>query len=420
MNNDTMVNFAIADSGGFVEEAKDALENAGQAAEKSDLNIFIRIGIVAFIILFQVFLIWLMFHIAKIISEKITKYGEEKFKPLKIKNITLLDKPQMIQVFIFFINALKIVLSVIQLVFTIPLVFKFFEPTRHFADTLFSYILTPVKSVAWGFVTYIPNLFWIAIILLLARYALRGLKFFTTQIERKKLVIRGFYPDWAQPTFNILRVFIIAFTVAILYPHLPNSDSDVFKGVSVLVGVIFSLGSSSVVGNLVSGLVMTYMRPFQTGDRIKINDITGFVLERGPMVTRIRTHKNEIISLPNQMVMNNSITNYSSASSLGYPGLIIHAEVTFGYDTPWQTVHEVLLNAAKKTIHVEPLPEPFINQIALDDFYCHYEVNAFVKNVEPLPGIYADLYKNIQIGFTEKGLSLYAPHYQVQKHTENI
>jgi small-conductance mechanosensitive channel len=415
-----MEDSVTVDAVNFVEETKDALENAGEAAVKSDLNIFVRIGIVAFIILLQAFLIRLTFHIAKVISGKIVRYGEEKFKPLKIKTIMLLDKPQMIQVFLFLINAAKIILAIIQLVFTIPLVLKFFEPTRELANTAFSYILTPIKSVAWGFITYIPNLIWIAIILLLARYVLRGLKFFTTQVEKQKLVIRGFYPDWAGPTSNILRVLIIAFTVVMIYPHLPNSDSDTFKGVSVLVGVIFSLGSSSVVGNLISGLVMTYMRPFQTGDRIKINDITGFVLEKGTMVTRIRTHKNEIISLPNQMVMNNSITNYSSAPSLGYPGLIIHAEVTFGYDTPWQTVHEVLLNAAKKTIPVESAPEPFVNQLALDDFYCHYEINAFVKNVDPLPAIYSDLYRNIQIGFTEKGLSLYAPHYQVQKHTDNI
>jgi small-conductance mechanosensitive channel len=205
-----------------------------------------------------------------------------------------------------------------------------------------------------------------------------------------------------------------------VYPNLPNSDSGIFQGVTVLVGILFSLGSSAVVGNVISGLVMTYMRPFQVGDRIKINDTTGFILERGAMVTRVRTHKNEIVSFPNQMVMNSAITNYNAASEIGYPGLIIHGDVTFGYDTPWPIVHEVLLNAAKKTIHVEATPEPFINQLALDDFYCHYEINAFVKNVAQLPAIYTDLYRNIQIGFTDRGLSMYAPHYQVQKHAEEI
>jgi small-conductance mechanosensitive channel len=396
-----------------------ALENIHVAVEDTNeedgLNFFVRLGIVLAIVIVQILLIRGTFHLAKIGKMKTRNYGAKKFKPLKFKTLVILEVPQMIGAACFLIDVIKIILSILQLIITIPIIFKFFEPTRYLADTIFGYILTPLKSFGLGFLAYIPDLFAIAIILIIARYALRALKFVIVKIEKGKLVVNGFYPEWARPTFNIARFLIIAFTVAIIYPHLPNSESEVFKGVSVLIGVLFSLGSSSIIGNLISGFVMTYMRPFSVGDRIKLNDVTGFVLERGPMVTRLRTHKNEIVSFPNQMVMNNAITNYSSAPDMGLDGLIVHAEVTMGYDVPWQKVHEILLGAAEKNELLDKTPPPFINQLKLDDFYCWYEINAYTKNINVLPTVYSELYKNIQNGFVANGISMYAPHFEVQK-----
>jgi small-conductance mechanosensitive channel len=324
----------------------------------------------------------------------------------------LLDTFQILRALAFIIAVIKWVLIFIEVIIISGIVFRFFESTRFIADKLLDWILTPVTGFLFGFLAYIPKLITIAVIIAISHYILRFLKFVILQIEAGKLTFPGFYREWARPTFTIARVLVIAFTLAMIYPYLPNSESSIFKGISVLIGILFSLGSSSVIGNVISGIVMTYMRPFKVGDRITLNGITGFVLERGPMSTRIRTHKNEIVSVPNQMVMNSAITNYSAARDLGYNGLIIHAEVTFGYDTPWQTVHEILLAAARKTTCVLESPPPFVNQLALDDFYCHYEINAYVSSVEPLPAIYSNLYTNIQNGFNEKGLSMYCPHFQ--------
>ncbi|MDR2468212.1 MAG: mechanosensitive ion channel family protein [Spirochaetaceae bacterium] len=385
-----------------------------------DLPFFVRLGIASAIVLVQALLIWGTFSLARFAQQRANEYGVKNIKPVRFKALVLLEPHHIISVVSFLINALKYLLSVLQLVITVPLIFSFFDQTKNFASTLFSYILTPVKNFAISFITYIPNLITIIITLIIARYALRALKFFVMQIERGKLAIPGFYAEWAQPTFNILRVLLIAFTVAIVYPHLPNSESDIFKGVSVLVGVLFSLGSSSVVGNLISGIVMTYMRPFQVGDRIKINDVTGFVIERGPMVIRIRTHKNEIISFPNQMVMNNAITNYTAPTVESLPGLIVHASITMGYDVHWQKVHEILLAAADKTLHTEKNPPPFVHQLKLDDFYCWYEINVYTRKADVLPAIYSNLYLNIQNGFAENGISMYAPHFQVEKRVAEI
>jgi len=382
---------------------------------ENNTNLFVRLGIALAIVVFQIFLIWLTFYFTQKLIIKTEDFGKKKFKAVKIKNVTLLAPKQMIQIALFLIKVLRLLLIVLELIIIVPVIFSLFESTKNLAALLFGYILTPFKNFFFGFISYIPNLITIVIILIITKYILRGLKFFAAQIEIKKLVIPGFFPEWAVPTFNIMRVIVIAFTVVFIYPNLPDSDSDIFKGVSVLVGVLFSIGSSSIIGNLISGIVMTYMRPFSEGDRITINNITGFVLERGPMVTRLRTDKNEIVSFPNQMIMNNSITNYSFSSQpqTALDGLIMHADVTMGYDVPWQKVHEILIKAALMTKFTEQTPPPFVNQLKLDDFYCWYEINVHTKKPELLPTIYTELYKNIQNGFSENGISLYAPHYEV-------
>ncbi|GHV16324.1 hypothetical protein FACS189493_1960 [Spirochaetia bacterium] len=280
-------------------------------------------------------------------------------------------------------------------------------------DKLFGYVLNPLKNIAIGLVSFIPHLITIVIILWVAKYAIRLLKFFATQIEKERLVIPGFYPDWAAPTFNILRVLIYAFTVVVIYPYLPGSGSAVFQGVSVFIGVLFSLGSSSAIGNLIAGLVITYMRPFKVGDRIQFQNITGFVVEKSLTVIRIRTHKNEFVTFPNTMVLNSSIINYNTSADEKEEGLILHADVTMGYNVPWTQVHEILITAALKTSHVQTDPKPFVLQTALDDFYAKYQINAYTKDVDLVPGIYSELYQNLQDGFAAAGINLTAPAYWI-------
>jgi small-conductance mechanosensitive channel len=208
-------------------------------------------------------------------------------------------------------------------------------------------------------------------------------------------------------------VLLWAFTVALVYPYLPGSDSKVFQGVSVFLGIIFSLGSTTAIGNLVAGLVITYMRPFKIGDRVQIKESTGFVVEKNLMVVRLKTHKNEYVTFPNLLILSSSIINYNTSSDEDEEGLILNAEVTFGYDTPWQTVHEILINAALETEQVLKKPKPFVLQTSLDDFYARYQINCYTKAVDMVPKIYAQLYENIQNGFRKAGLDMTAPHYEV-------
>jgi small-conductance mechanosensitive channel len=373
-----------------------------------------RLGIALGIIALQALIIWVLWrHVFRIITKKMVGYFGGRIKPFAIKKFRLLSTKQIISLIILVIKIVKYIFTAFQLVFTIPLIFSLFPLTRDLASTLFGYILTPFRNILFGAIAYIPNLITILVISVVTRYVLRGLRFFSIQIEKGKLQIPGFYADWANPTFNILRVLLFAFTIAIIYPYLPGSDSRIFQGVSVLVGVIFSLGSSSAIGNLVAGLVVTYMRPFKIGDRIKINDVTGFVVEKTLMVIRLKTHKNEYVTFPNMMILNSSVTNYHTSSGEDEEGLVLNAVITFGYGTPWQTVHEILINAALATPHVMKTPQPFVLQTAMDDYYANYQINCYTKEVDLVPRIYSDLYQNIQNGFHAAGIDMTAPQYRV-------
>jgi small-conductance mechanosensitive channel len=366
------------------------------------------------IIALQALLIWLFWRIFfRIITRKVNVYLGARIKPLIIKKFRLLSSKQIVNLILFGIKITKYILTIIQLIITVPIVFSLFPRTQDLASTLFGYIFTPFKNIALGTVSYVPKLITIGVILVVTRYVLRVLKFLTIQIEREKLVIHGFYPDWANPTFNILRVLLYAFTVAIIYPYLPGSDSKIFQGVSVLVGIIFSMGSSTAIGNLVAGLVITYMRPFKIGDRIKINDVTGSVVEKTLMVIRLKTYKNEYVTFPNTMILSSSIINYHTSSDEDEEGLILNTTITFGYGTPWQTVHDILINAALATSHVLKVPKPFVLQTAMDDFYANYQINCYTKAVDLAPRIYSELYQNIQNGFRDAGIDMTAPHFRV-------
>jgi small-conductance mechanosensitive channel len=322
-----------------------------------------------------------------------------------------METAQIMSALFLIIKIVKWILIVIQSFLSIPLVFSLFEPTSHHAHLLLDYVLIPLNKVFSGIIHYIPNLITIIIFITAARYLIRSLKFFANRIEKGKIVIPGFYPDWANPTLNILRFLIIVFTAAIIYPYLPGSNTRVFQGVSVFVGIVISLGSSSAIANLVAGLVLTYMRPFRLGDRIQIQNVTGFIVEKSPFVIRLRTHKNEYVTFPNSIVMTTSVINYHTSTS--EQGLILNAEVSFCYAISWQKVHELLIDAALKTAYILNDPKPFVLQTSLEDFYAVYQINAYTKTVDYVPSIYSELFENIQNCFKEAGLDMTAAHFRI-------
>ncbi|MDR0597790.1 MAG: mechanosensitive ion channel family protein [Treponema sp.] len=402
---------------GFIEGAETLGETILETVEEDSgfkANIFMRLGIAAAIIIIQALLIRLVWRLFAWLKIKLAGYGAQHFKNLTIRKFHIMDTKQILNILFSALRVAKYIVTAFQLFLTVPMVFSLFPLTKDLAGKIFGYILTPLKNIALGAINYIPNIFTIVIIIIITRYMIQSLRFFALRIEKGRLAIPGFYPDWARPTFNILRILLYAFMVAIIYPYLPGSNSNAFQGVSVFVGIIISLGSSSAIGNMVAGMVITYMRPFKIGDRIQLNETVGFVVEKSAMVTRIITHKNEYVTFPNLMVLSSKIVNYHTSSDENEEGLILYAEVTMGYAVPWRQVHEILLGAARKTAFAEEKPGPFVLQTALDDYYARYQINLYTKAVEKVPSIYSELYQNLQDGFVEAGISLTAPSYQIR------
>lgn len=337
---------------------------------------------------------------------------------IKIKDYELLNISREVRIILFFFGIIKWLLILLAVYFSLPVLFSLFPWTRQLADLLIGYILTPAKFILSSIWNYLPNLFTILLIVLVFRYVLKGLKYVRKEIEIEALKIPGFYPDLANPTYQIARVLIYAFMLVVIFPFLPGSNSPVFQGVSVFLGVLFTFGSSGSLSNLISGVVITYMRSFQIGDRVKIGDVTGDVIERSMLVTRIRTIKNEVISIPNSSVLGNHLTNYSSDAASR--GLIINSTVTIGYDTPWRQVHDLLIRAALDTPGIEKEPSPFVLQTSLDDFFVSYQVNAYTRSPNTQAQIYSSLHENIQDKFSEEGVEIMSPHYRAQRDGNTV
>lgn len=377
-----------------------------------------RIFYFVLVLVIQLILFRLTTYLYRRLKLKIIGLKNTTLKPVSIKDYELLDTDKQVKVLIFFSNLGRYVLILLQLLVTIPILFAIFPQTEHIAIQIFSYLWQPVKSIFGSFVDYIPNLFTIFVIYFAIKYIIKGIKYLSDEIASGKLKITGFYPDWASPTFHIIRFLLYAFMIAMIYPYLPGSSSGVFQGISVFVGLIVSLGSSTVIGNIIAGMVITYMRAFQMGDRIKLNDITGNVIEKTPLVTRVRTPKNEVVTIPNSFVMSSHTVNYSSSAR--ETGLIIHAEVSFGYEIPWRKVHQLLIDAAKATPGVSAQPEPFVLETSLEDWYPMYQINAYIKDADKMPRIYSALYQNIQDLCAEADIEILSPHYVATRDGSEI
>ncbi|MDD6210335.1 MAG: mechanosensitive ion channel family protein [Bacteroidales bacterium] len=338
---------------------------------------------------------------------------ENKLHPISIKGYEFFNVDRQARLLQLGAHGIRLIIDLIMLMITLPFIFYIFPPTKTWATTIYNYILIPVKMIGKSIIDYLPNLFTIVVIIVVMHYLLKGLRFITNEIEAGRLKINGFYQDWAQPTFNLVRFLLYIFTVAIIYPYLPGSDSNIFKGLSVFVGLIVSLGSTSIIANIGAGFVITYMRPFKIGDRIKLNETVGFIVEKSPLVTRIKTPKNEIVTVPNSFILTSVTTNYSTSAE--DKGLIIHSTVSIGYDVPWRQVHELLIDAAKSTPGVLDDPKPFVLQTELSDYYPVYQVNAYIKDVRNLLSIYSILHENIQDKFNEAGVEIMSPHYRAER-----
>lgn len=403
-NNSTKI--ALAND--YIAKIKAAV--VAEQAKHSIITLLVRIGLVLLVLSGILFVMWLI-NKGYIRAEKIiVKKKDTWLKDLSYKGYTFVTADQELRIALIVLKLFKWFMFLLLLYLFLPLIFSIFPFTQGWATVLFGLVWSPFRDVLLSVWHFIPNLFTILVIYFVIRYVVKFVKYLFLEIEAEKLTVSGFHADWAMPTFGIVRFLLYAFMFVLIFPYLPGSDSNVFKGVSVFLGVLFSLGSSSAIGNMVAGLVITYMRPFKIGDRIKIGDITGDVIEKTMLVTRIRTIKNEEITIPNSAVLSGNTTNYSTNAN--QEGLIVHTTVTIGYDVPWRDMHQALIDAALKTGFILPEPKPFVLQTSLDDFYVSYQINAYTREASKQAVIYSNLHQNIQDTCNERGIEILSPHYR--------
>jgi len=327
---------------------------------------------------------------------------------LRIQRFELLPAERIAGLLVVVAKLIRLIATLNVLYLYASLVLGFFPWTRGYSRTLVGYVVSPLKVIDDTVLTYLPNLFYIAVIVTVAVYVTKFIRIIFREIGRGTITFENFHPEWAEPTYKIARFVILAVTAIAVFPYLPGSKSPAFRGISIFLGVLFSLGSTSAVANVVAGVILTYMRAFRLGDRVQIADTVGDVIESSLLVTRIRTIKNVEITIANSMVLSSHIINFSG--SIHPDGLILHTTVTIGYDAPWRRVHELLMGAALATENILETPQPFVLQTALDDFYVHYQINAYTNKPSLMQQTYSYLHQNIQDKFYEAGVEIMSPH----------
>jgi len=354
-------------------------------------------------------LVWVIVRSTRWFRHRAERWRAARLGAVKLQDAEIVSSDRIGEAIDRAFRLLRLFLVLLAFDLYLTYVLGLFPWTRAVSYALLGYIVSPARTVARAFVGYLPNFLFVIFIALIIRGAIRLVKLFFHQIEEGKIVFRNFPAEWADPTYKIVRLLLVAFGLVVAFPYLPASDSAAFTGVSVFAGVLFSLSSSSAISNAIAGVVLTYTGAFRVGDRVKLGEAFGDIIETSMLATRIRTIKNEDITIPNSIVLGGAMTNFSRQAK--EQGLILHTSVTIGYDAPWRTIHGLLIDAALATPHILETPRPFVWQTALNDFYVTYEINAYTANARDMIDTYAVLHANIQDKFFAAGVEIMSPHY---------
>jgi small-conductance mechanosensitive channel len=292
----------------------------------------------------------------------------------------------------------------------VDMVLDLFVQTRPFARSLIGYVVSPLTTMWASFVGAIPDLMFLGILAVVVRIILRMLRRFFDAVAEGRIHLENFDREWAAPTYKLVRPVIVAFAVIVGYPYIPGSSSEAFKGVSIFLGIVFSLGSSSFIANMIAGYSMTYRRAFKIGELVQIGDVTGVVTAIRLQVTHVRTIKNEEVVIPNSQIIGSHVTNFSALTQSN--GLILHTTVGIGYETPWRQVEGMLLEAARRTPGLMTEPAPFVFHLQLGDFCVTYELNVYCRDALKMRATYTELHRNILDLFNEYGVQIMTPAYE--------
>ena len=335
---------------------------------------------------------------------------KHRIRDIRVQSLPVVQAPQLFGLLRALTRGLWI-LTVAVLVFVyLDLVLRLFPWTRSLGERLLALVLDPLASIFTGALAQVPNVVFLVVLFYVVRYALKLIRLFFSALSEGRLQWKGFEPEWGWPSYRIVRFLIVALAVVVAYPYIPGSGSDAFKGISIFLGVMVSLGSTSFVANIVAGYTLSYRRAFRLGDRVKIGAHVGDVVEQRVLVTHLRTLKQEEVIIPNSVILNNEVVNFSAATR--HKGVILHTVVGIGYDTPWRQVEAMLLEAAARTQGLLAEAKPFVLQSSLGDFAVNYELNVWCADAHGIEELYTRLHRNILDLFNEYGVQIMTPRYE--------
>lgn len=408
-DNDALINGTSIEA--YAEELQQKITASLMDAknEYSLQNTLKRVGLVLLSIVLTLAVLYLIARIFRWLKKQVNSGKVKFFRDLKYRDYTFITVEQETSIVLRLLTVIHWAVVLLLLLVVIPIVFSIFPFTRSWSSQIFQFVWTPVKDILVAIWNYLPSLFNILVVVIVLRYVVKLVRYFFGEIEQSKLKLPGFHPDFARPTFVIVRTLLIIFGVILIFPYLPGAGSEAFNGISVFVGVLFSLGSSSAIANMIAGIVITYMRPFKIGDRIKVDGIVGDVVEKSLLVTKLKQVTNEEVTIPNSKILNSNTINYSALVET--KGLILSTEVTMGFDVPWKEVETLLLEAIARCPRILPAPKPFVLQMEFRDFYTVYTVNGYTTEPNSQAAIYSEIRGHIQDVCREQGVELMSPHY---------
>jgi small-conductance mechanosensitive channel len=358
-------------------------------------------------ILIYLLAVWLIVVASRWLLRTLETLAKSKIKSIKIQQSEIVQGARLTALVASAVKLLRIVVIAILTYILLAKAFGFFPWTREHSQRLLGYVVNPLITMGQALLAYLPNLFYIFVVVVVMHFALRFLRVIAREVERGRIKFAGFYPEWVQPTYKIIRFLLYALAVVIIFPYLPFEKSPAFKGISVFLGVLFSLGSTSAVANFVAGIILIYTRGFRIGDWVTIGENTGEVVQQSMLATHVRTIRNEEITIPNSVVLSSHVVNFSLQAL--DQGVILHTAITIGYDAPWRTIHKLLIDAALKTRLILSDPSPFVLQAELENSYVKYEINAYTNQPLQMVYIYSELHANIQDIFFEAGVEIMSP-----------
>ena len=342
------------------------------------------------------------------LGQLVERLARRKIAVIHFAGFTLFSPDLAIPIVLRTLRGLRWLLTLIVALLAFEFIMGQFPWTQGIARSMTQTAISAVKWAVSGLVGFLPNVFYLTVIVVATRYLLKGLRLVLDRLGASGQPER-FPREWVRPTYQIVQFLVIALALVVAFPYLPGSGSQAFQGVSVFVGLLLSLGSTAAIANIVAGIVLTYMRALAPGDRVKVADTVGDVTTCDLLSLRIKTIKNVEIAVPNSIVLSNPIINFSRQARKGQ--LILHTTVTIGYDAPWRRIHDLLIAAALATPGIEADPQPFVLQTGLNDFYVSYEVNGFTRDASAMARTYAELHASIQDKFNEAGVEINSPHY---------